>query len=108
MNWTTLYITGRFDFREELRDKLEGSRLDFMPGYIEGTAGPRIYDLFWVNEDLSLRKFKEEIGSKLIWKYRLRFHTSLEDFIQSVNKEQSSSDLTEEEKDLLSAMRQSA
>jgi hypothetical protein len=108
MNWTTLYITGRSDFREDVHKKLEASRLDYMPGYIEGTAGTGIYDLFWIDDSIALKDIKEAVGSKLIWKYRLRFYNNLEDFIQSVNVAPPESDWSDDEKKLLTAMRQSA
>lgn len=104
MNWTTLYITGRTDFREDVRKKLESSKVDFMPGYIDGSVGGCMYDLYWLAESVSLRKFKEAIGSKLIWKYRLQFHTDLEEFIQT-NKSARITDFTTEEKNLMESMR---
>jgi hypothetical protein len=108
MNWATLYITGRKDFPEEVRRKLEGSKLDFMPGYVDGAAEAGTYDLYWVEENLPLREFKEAIGSKLIWKYRLRFHPTLEDFIQTLDKVATTSNSSEDELDFFTAMRRSA
>jgi hypothetical protein len=107
MNWTTLYITGRSDFREEVMKKLEGSSLDFMPGYIESSSGTGIYDLLWIKENTPLKDVKEAIGSKLVWKYRIRFYANLEDFIQSVKKPDNDQ-LSDEESSLMTAMRQSA
>jgi hypothetical protein len=103
MNWTTLYITGRTDFREDVLDKLTDSKVDFMPGYVDGSTGNGIYDLYWIAEKTPLREIKEAIGSKLIFKYRLRFYTNLEEFIETANDEE-----TSHERDLLSTMRQSA
>jgi hypothetical protein len=108
MNWTTLYITGKSDFRREVLDKLDDSQLDFMPGYVDGTSGSGIYDLYWIRENSDLREVKNAIGSKLIWKYRLRFFCDLEEFLESVNQTPSVSDLSEEDKNLLTAMRKSA
>ena len=107
MNWTTLYITGKADFRDDVHRKLEASPLDFMPGYIEST-GNGVHDLVWVSEKAALREIKEAIGSKLIWKYRLRFYANLEEFIQSVNGPAKQRGWTNDELNLLSAMRQSA
>lgn len=105
MNWTTLYIAGKGDFREEVLKRLENSRLDFMPGYLEGTRGRQVCELYWVDESLSLREFKEAIGGKLIWKYRLRFFARLEDAT-----EQQSGDVifNPEEQSMVNAMRKSA
>jgi hypothetical protein len=81
MNWNTLYIKGKYDFRGEVRKKLESSELDFMPGYIESPGGRS--DLLWISDQTTLREVKEAIGAKLIWKYRLQFFTTLESFIES-------------------------
>jgi hypothetical protein len=102
MNWNTIYITGRSDFRDDVRKRLEHSDLNFMPGY---TAGSQVTsDLYWLDEKVDLRSFKEAIGSKLIFKYRLRFYNNLEEFIQSQNAEKSF-ELTAEERDIISKMR---
>lgn len=81
MNWITIYVTGRSDFRDDVRRKLGRSDIEFMPGYVENTSAAAPHDLYWLNGFTDLRKFKEAIGGKLIWKYRLRFFTNLEDFL---------------------------
>jgi len=83
MGWITIYITGRMDFRDEVRRRLESANLSFMPGNIGSSAGMDTHDLYWLDDRVPLRKFKRAIGSKLIWKYRLRFFDSLEAFIES-------------------------
>lgn len=83
MNWTTLYITGRSDFREDVRKKLENSKLDVMPGYLESSTAKGHWDLYWINDQYTLRNVKEAIGSKVIWKYRLQFFQDLEEFIET-------------------------
>ena len=107
MNWTTLYITGKTDFRSDVLDKLEDSKLDFMPGYMEGSTGAGIYDLYWIKENTTLRQVKDAIGSKLIWKYRLRFYGNLEEFIETMNQP-AETEWTDEERNLLTAMRRTA
>jgi len=102
MNWNTIYIKGRSDFREEVRRKLEHSSLRFMPGYIESISGKN--DLYWIDEKITLRKFKEAIGSKLILKHRLTFFESLEAFIESQHKSRSL-EFTAEEKELIELMK---
>jgi hypothetical protein len=103
MGWVTLYITGKEDFREEVGKKLEDSDLNVMPGYTGGSTveGGVYSDMYWIDEKLKLRDLKEAIGSKMVWKYRLNFYTSLESFIESQNKKKSSSDFTAEERALL-------
>jgi hypothetical protein len=83
MGWITVYITGKADFREEVLKKLEASSVNFMAGYTGASSDMDTHDLYWLDERVDLRKFKEAIGSKLIWKYRLSFFTSLEAFIAS-------------------------
>lgn len=83
MNWSTIYIKGTGDFREEVNKKLEHSG-DVMPGSLGSSAeSPYTYDLYWVDKKMDLRDFKKIIGTRIIWKYRLRFYRSLEDFIES-------------------------
>lgn len=83
MSWVAIYISGKSDFRQEVRRKLEYSSIPHMPGYMETYTGQDPADLYWLDGTVSLRKVKEQIGSKLIWKHRLRFYSSLEDFMAS-------------------------
>lgn len=109
MGWTTIYITGKSDFREEVREKLENSNLRTMPGYTgEFTPGEETHDLYWVDEKIKLRELKEAIGSKLIWKYRLVFYPSLEDFIESRNRKRPDARLTEEDLALIEEIKATA
>jgi hypothetical protein len=75
MGWITIYIQGKSGCTSEVLRNLEHSRVRFMPG---SAFGEKNTALFWVDEKLSLRDFKKAIGSKTIFKYRLRFYTSLE------------------------------
>jgi hypothetical protein len=81
MNWTTIYITGNEGFKEEVRRKLEHSELKYMPGNLGSSSDEGTDDLYWLDAGAELRAFKEAIGGKLVWKYRLRFFQSLEDFL---------------------------
>jgi len=103
MNWNTIYITGRDGFREDVRRKLDHSHLNYMPGYIDNSMSCVMHDLFWLEESINLRTFKEAIGSKLIWKYRLRFFPNLEAFVQS-QAEALDKPLTKEELEMIAAM----
>lgn len=80
MNWKTIYLKGKGDFKEDVRKKLDQSGLAFMPGYMEGTGR---HDLYWLDETHTLRDFKKAITGKVIWKYRLRFYDTLESFVES-------------------------
>jgi hypothetical protein len=108
MGWVTIYITGKEDFREDVRKKLEDSDLNLMPGYNGGSSGDTALftDLYWTDEKITLRQVKEAVGSKLVWKYRLRFYESLEAFIESQNPK-SKTEFTAEERALLAEMQAS-
>ena len=87
MAWTTLYISGKSDFRETVRKRLDHSDLNFMPGYVENaTDNDYAHDLYWIDDTIDLRYVKEAIGAKNIWKYRLQFFLTLEEFIQHQEK----------------------
>jgi hypothetical protein len=107
MGWLTVYITGKSDFREEVLKKLEGSDLNFMPGYTGASVDFDTHDLYWLDEKVDIRKFKEAIGGKLVWKYRLIFFTSLEAFIESQNEKKKNLEFTSEEDDLLAKLQAS-
>ncbi len=104
MSWTTIYISGKPDFRQDVRRKLEHSSIPHMPGYVESHPGQDPCDLYWLDGTVSLRRVKEALGAKVIWKFRLRFYTTLEEFIAS---RQSTSDngLTSREREMISEMR---
>jgi len=81
MNWITIYISGKPGFEKEVSDNLEGSDFAFMPGSLEHNG----LALYWINEYADLRDFKKAIGSKTVFKYRLRFYSSVEEFVESQN-----------------------
>jgi len=108
MNWTTIYITGRPEFQAEVRKKLEHSDLDFMPGYVDNTTATVTHDLYWLNDQTELREMKEAVGSKLVWKYRLKFYASLEAFLQSQDNTAKTAELTQDDLDLMARMREVA
>ncbi len=81
MSWITIYISGKTDFREEVRKKLEHSDQRYLQGYIESPRADMTHDLFWMDNRTNLRAFKDTIGAKVIWKHRIRFYTTLEDFM---------------------------
>ena len=108
MNWTTIYITGRPEFQDEVRKKLEHSDLDFMPGYVDNTTATITHDLYWLNDQTELRELKEAVGSKLVWKYRLKFHADLEAFLNSQERTAKSAELTQDDLALIAHMREVA
>lgn len=104
MGWIQLYVSGKTDFRQDLRRKLEHSSVSHMPGYIESYPGTDPADLYWLDGTVSLRDLKYKIGAKLIWKHRLRFFTTLEDFL-AARQMPASADLTPREQAMISEMR---
>jgi hypothetical protein len=106
MGWITVYITGKSDFHGEVLKKLEGADVNFMPGYTGASSDMDKHDLYWLDEKVDLRKFKEAIGSKLVWKYRLNFFTSLEAFIESQKHKRKGPEFTPEENALLQKMQE--
>lgn len=78
MNWNTIYITGNTNFWEEVNKKLSRSDLNFLTGYFELRPDNKYHGLYWLDNEVDLRQFKEAIGGKIIWKYRLSFYNDLE------------------------------
>ena len=105
MEWATLYITGKSDFSQEVRRRLDQARIKYMTGYM-GTGNGK-HDMYWVDESEDLRDIKEAIGSKLIWKHRLRFYTNLEAFIEARNR-RAALEFSPEEIDLIHSMQELA
>ena len=95
MTWTTLYINGRSGFKEAVLHKLAITSRFYLPGSADSENDLLLY---WVDNTLPLRDFKNEIGSKLIFKYRLQFHFS----VPSENRD--SSKLTVQEQALVKKM----
>jgi len=75
MAWSTLYIAGRKDFQSEVSEKLRDSDISYLPG----SSGESSLIMIWVDETLPLRDLKIAIGSKTVFKYRLRFFSTPEE-----------------------------
>ncbi len=103
MSWTTIYIVGKSDFREEVRKRLEHSNQRYMPGFIDGDSTALPADLYWLDGRIGLRDFKEAIGGKLIWKHRLRFYATLEEYLVS-RQTKAESQLSEREREMIAQM----
>jgi hypothetical protein len=103
MSWKTIYIVGKTDFRDEVTKKLEHSNQRYMPGFIESSSSEMTHDLYWLDGRTDLREFKEAIGGKLVWKYRLRFYSTLEEFLKS-QEEKAVNELSEREREMIAEM----
>lgn len=82
MAWTTLYIAGKPNFKDDVLDNLEKSGISFLPG----SSDDKDIFLVWIDETLPLRELKKAIGSKTVFKYRLQFFTSLAKKQEELNK----------------------
>ena len=83
MAWSTLYITGKKDFQEEVIENLKNSDVPYLPG----SSGESNLIMIWVDDKLPLRDLKIAIGSKTLFKYRLQFFTSPEQHHMEESKE---------------------
>ena len=85
MGWITVYIRGKSGFEQEVLDRLNGSDFPFMPGssYEQGLM------LCWIPDQKTIRSFKQVIGSKLVFRHRLRFYTNVEALIEQRHNEES-------------------
>ncbi len=89
MEWKTLYISGKTGFENALPRALQDADVN----YIRGAVSEKRLALYWIDEKTTLRDFKKAISAKTIFKYRMHFYDSLEDFIESRhNKRRSFSD----------------
>jgi hypothetical protein len=79
MGWVTVYIRGKNGFKSDVLHELDRSRVDVLPG----NANERGVALYWIPEDLSLRDFKKAIGAKTIFKHRLKFYMTVEEFVEN-------------------------
>ncbi len=100
MNWKTIYIVGKEGFGDEVMKNLSRSGLEFMAGY-DSDQSTEAHELIWVPEQMTLRELKLAIGAKNVFKYRLGFFESLEQFIERLNNEE----FTEDEKKKVARMR---
>lgn len=105
MNWNTIYITGKADFCEDVNDRLSGASVRHMVGTLEELPDGQRRGLYWLDDRETLEDFKQAIGAKLIWKYRLRFQAeddlNLNTSINTVPKVR----FTERERSLIQKMR---
>jgi len=105
MNWNTIYIIGNDDFWEDVNKKLSHSELTFLPGYVEELPDNKHQGLYWLDNQVSLREFKEAIGGKLVWKYRLTFLHELEQPKKTDTDLSGSLEFSAKENALIQAMR---
>jgi hypothetical protein len=83
MSWNTLYITGKPGFKEKVLESLENSDLPIMPG---STGSDQDVILCWIDDTHSLHSYKKVIGSKVVFKYRLQFFNTEEEWLHLQKK----------------------
>jgi hypothetical protein len=97
----TIYIKGIKKYKDSLIKGLVKSELVEGKDFIQGLAGED-YALYWLNETLPLKEFKKAIGSKYVWKHRMRFYNTIDEMKE---KNESSNELTETEKMLMNKLK---
>ncbi|MEK6783166.1 MAG: hypothetical protein AABY93_15810 [Bacteroidota bacterium] len=101
MGWVTLYISGKPDFEQEVLHQLGRSGFGFLPGASDESD----LALYWVNDSATLRDFKKAIGAKTIFKYRLRFYGSVEEYHKEHSKSMNENLFTPHEKAMIRKMK---
>ena len=74
----TIYITGIKKYQISVIKGLEKSNLKKGKDFIQGLNGED-FALVWIREDLNLKEFKRAIGTKFVWKHRLRFYNTIDE-----------------------------
>lgn len=100
MGWTTVYVHGKTAFFDEVVKNLEQADYPFMPGSREAK---HLY-LFWIEDGADLKTFKKAIGSKTVFKYRLRFYSNRQEYLES-KKRRIVTSFTPQEEALINQMK---
>lgn len=82
MKWMALYVTGRPGFDQKVKRYLKKFDISFMTGSFSAAD---TY-LFWITDEFDIDSFKWRIGSRRIFKHRLRFFSDVNSFISSRDK----------------------
>lgn len=84
MGWITVYVRGRSGAEADVIKNLEQAKFRYM----RGSSTEKGFWLYWIDKPENLRAFKKAIGSKTVFKYRLKFFTNVEEFIESKHNKQ--------------------
>lgn len=104
MNWNTIYIKGKADFWEDVKERLQKAAINCMIGNLEQLPDGAFQGLYWLDHQAGIQDLKEAVGARLIWEYRLRFYTENE-FNQPEELKQQKPRFTERERSLIQKMR---
>ena len=92
MGWITVYIKGKSGFEHDVLEKLNGSDFPFMPGSSE-----KGLMLCWIPDQKTVHSFKQAIGSKIVFRHRLRFYTNVEALIEQGHNDEPDQKVKKEE-----------
>jgi hypothetical protein len=98
----TVYILGKKGFRYAVGKQLGKTCRACLPGELIDHDDDRECQLYWVPENLELIDFKKKVTAFIIFKYRLQFFTSADEYWTSRNHQKNLA----EEKKLLEEIRQ--
>jgi hypothetical protein len=98
----TVYILGKKGFRYAVGKQLGKTSRASLPGELIDHDDDRECQLYWVPENLNLVEFKKKVTAFIIFKYRLQFFTSADEYWTSRSRQKNLA----EEKRLLDEMRQ--
>lgn len=81
----TVYILGKKGFRYAVGKQLGKTCRACLPGELLDHDEDRECQLYWVPENLDLIEFKRKVTAFIVFKYRLQFFTSADDYWTSRN-----------------------
>jgi hypothetical protein len=76
----TVYILGKKGFRYAVGKQLGKTCRACLPGELIDHDDDRECQLYWVPENLDLVEFKKKVTAFIIFKYRLRFFASADEY----------------------------
>jgi hypothetical protein len=97
--WEMIYISGKPGFINNLFKQLQHADIATLPGSTEGSQIAAI----WVLKGTDLRELKIALGSKFVFKYRLRFFQSYSD-LTGIEEPKPQQNFTKNEREMIRKM----
>lgn len=97
--WEMIYISGKPGFINNLFKQLQNADIPTLPGNTEGSQIAAI----WVLKGTDLRKLKIALGSKFVFKHRLRFFQSYSD-LTGIEEPKPQQNFTKNEREMIRKM----
>ncbi len=88
----TIYITGIKKYQDSILKGLKKSDLREGKDFIQGANGID-FALLWIKDEMELRTLKKAIGTKYVWKHRMRFHETYDELQPIVSDELTQDDM---------------